>query len=156
MAARLRSAPIGVPRPEPLDVILAALLAGACAVDSWTAGRGGPLGATLLATAGTTLPLAWRTGAPLPVVVITTWSFAFAIVLGLPSDGTLIAPIAPVLAVFSLGERAETRGLALGILAALAAYATAWLVGGNLGGFGLAVPGVLGAAAVGRAVRVMG
>jgi signal transduction histidine kinase len=156
MVTGLRAAPTRVDRLEPLDAVVALLVAGAAAVDAWTADPGGPLGATLVATVLTTVPLAWRSAAPLPVVVITTWSFALALAIGLPSDGLLIAPIAPMLALYSLGEHAGTGALVAGVLAALAAYTTAWAVGGHLGGLGLAIPGVLGAAAVGRAVRVMG
>src|SRR4051794_16143827 len=144
------------PRPEPVDVVLALLVAGAATVDAATGASDAPLGSNVLAAALTTLPLAWRSVAPLPVVVVTTWSYALAVVLGLPSDETLIAPIAPVFAVYSLGEHARARELAGGVLAGLAAYVVAWVAGGHLGGLALAVPGVLGAAAVGRAVRVMG
>jgi len=66
-----------------------------------------------------------RSVAPVPVVVVTTWSYALAVVIGLPSDATLIEPIAPVLAVYSLGEHAPARRLAAGLIAALAAYVRA-------------------------------
>jgi signal transduction histidine kinase len=156
MAGRLDAAVAPWARPEPVDAVVALAVLAAAVVDAATAGGDGPVAPWVLATVLTTGPLAWRSTAPLAVVIVTTWSYALAIVLGLPSDGALVAPIAPVLAVYSLGEHATTHELAGGVAAAVVAYAVAWAAGDDLGGFALAVPGVLGAATVGRAVRVMG
>jgi signal transduction histidine kinase len=145
-------------RPRAVDTALALLFAVVAQLEVWAGAMPGPAGAKLLLALATTLPLAWRTVAPLPAVVATTSGYALAVVLGVPSDEPLVPMLAPLLAVYSLGAHGTRTGILAGVAAAIAAYSVASLAGPDQGTFGvIAISlGVVGAAAVGRAVRELG
>src|SRR5918998_5210462 len=144
------------PRPGVADAALALLLATSAQVDVWLLGVSGPPAAKAIAAVLTTLPLAWRTTAPVATVALTTGGYALAVVLGLPSDAPVVATLAPLIAVYSLGAHATRPGVAAGVAIAFAAYSVAVAAGAGDDASELIVfaAAVLGALAVGRAVRV--
>jgi signal transduction histidine kinase len=156
---RLVSAPLRVPlRPSAVDVALALLFATAAMLEVWAGGMPGPPAAKLMLAVLTTAPLAWRTVAPVAVVVVTTGGYALAVVLGVPADEPLVPLLTPLVAIYSLGAHGSARGILAGTGAALAAYsvASAWGTGGEVSDLFRNAAAVFVALAVGRAVRVMG
>jgi len=156
---RVVSAPLRAPlRPSPVDAALALLLATGAQLEVWTSGMSGSAGAKLTLAVLTTVPLAWRTVAPLAAVVLTTGGYALAVMLGVPADDPLVPLLAPLVALYSLGAHGSLRDIVVGGGVALVAYSVA-----SIGGTGTeasdlipAAASVLGALAVGRAVREMG
>jgi hypothetical protein len=156
---RVGSAPLRVPlRPGPVDAALALLFATVAQLEVWAGGMQGPAAAKLALAVLTTVPLAWRTVAPVAAVVVTTGGYALAVALGVPADEALVPLLAPLVAIYSLGAHGSIPGIVAGAGAALVAYSVA-----GAGGTGAATSDLLIAAAmvlgplvVGRAVRVMG
>ena len=156
---RVVSAPLRVPlRPSSLDAVLALLLATAAQLEVWAGGMPGPPAAKLTLAVLTTVPLAWRTVAPVAVVLLTTGGYALAVVLGVPADDPLVPLLAPLLAIYSLGAHGSVRGIVAGGGIAVVAYsvASAWGTGGEASDALRNTGAVVVALAVGRAVRVMG
>ena len=145
-------------RPTAADTALALLFAAVAQLEVWAGAMPGPTGAKMLLTLATTLPLAWRTAAPLPVVVATSAGYALAVVLGVPADEPLVPMLAPLLALYSLGAHGTRETILAGGAVAISAYAVASLAGPDQGTFGfIAISlGVVGAVGVGRAVRELG
>jgi signal transduction histidine kinase len=156
---RVVSAPLRLPlSPNPADTALALLFATAALLEVWVGDMPGPAGAKLTLALLTTVPLAWRTVAPVAAAVVTTGGFALAVMLGVPADEPLVPLLAPIVAIYSLGAHGSVGGIVAGGGAALVAYAVT-----GAGGTGawasdllIAAAMVLGPLAVGRAVRVMG
>ena len=94
----------------------------------------GPAGAKLTLAVLTTVPLAWRTVAPLAAVVVTTGGYALAVLLGVPVDEPLVPLLAPLVAIYSLGAHGSVPGIVAGGGAALVAYSVALRVGDGRGG----------------------
>jgi signal transduction histidine kinase len=156
---RLVSAPLRVPlRPSAVDGALALLFATAAMLEVWAGDMPGPPAAKLMLAVLTTVPLAWRTVAPVAVVVVTTGGYALAVVLGVPADEPLVPLLTPLVAIYSLGAHGSVRGILVGTGAALAAYsvASAWGTGAEVSDLFRNAAAVFVALAVGRAVRVMG
>jgi signal transduction histidine kinase len=158
MVWAVSAAPRMPPRPSPVDGVLALLFAIAAQVEVWAGGLAGPPLARLTLAVLTTVPLAWRTIAPVPVVAVTTGGYALAVVLGVTADEPLVPLLAPLLALYSLGAHGSVRQIAAGAGMALAAYSVA-----NAAGTGAEPEDLVGEAAavlvalaVGRAVRLMG
>ena len=145
-------------RPTVADSMLALLFAALAQIEVWAGAMPGPVGAKMLLALATTLPLAWRTVAPLPTVVATSAGYALAVVLGVPADDPLVPMLAPLLAVYSLGAHASRTDILAGGAVAISSYAVAGLTGPDQGTFGFVAIslGVVGAVAVGRAVRELG
>lgn len=157
--ARVVSAPLRVPlRPTPVDAALALLFAAGAQVEVWAGGMPGPAAGKLTLAVLTTVPLAWRSVAPVAVVVLTTGGYALAVILGVPADEPLIPLLAPLIAIYSLGARGSVPGMVAGGGAALVAYSVpvAWDAGASASDLIIAAAMVLGALAVGRAVRELG
>ena len=153
------TAPLRVPRrPTPADAALALLFAGVAQLEVWVGGMPGPIGAKVLLTVGPTLPLAWRTVAPLPAVVAASTGYALAVILGVPADEPLVPMLAPLLAAYSLGAHGTQTTILAGAALAISAYAVASLAATGQGSFGFVVISlaVVGAVGVGRAVRELG
>jgi signal transduction histidine kinase len=148
----------GLGRPTTGDAALALLFAALAQVEVWVGAMPGPAGAKLLLALATTLPLAWRTAAPLPVVVATSAGYALAVVLGVSADEPLVPMLTPLLAVYSLGARGSRNEVLAGGVLAISAYAVASLAGPDQDTFGSITIslGVVGAIGVGRAVRELG
>jgi signal transduction histidine kinase len=156
---RVVSAPLRVPlRPSSVDAALALLFATAAQLEVWAGGMPGPPAAKLTLAVLTTVPLAWRTVAPVAVVVVTTGGYALAVVLGVPADEPLVPLLTPLVAIYSLGAHGSGRGILAGTGAALAAYSVAsvWGTGAEVSDLFRNAAAVFVALAVGRAVRVMG
>jgi signal transduction histidine kinase len=148
----------GLGRPTAVDAALALLLAVVAQIEMWIGDVPGPAGAKMLLALATTLPLAWRTAAPLPTVAATAAGYALAIVLGVPADEPLVPVVVPLLAVYSLGAHGSRNAILAGGAMAISAYAVARLSGpgqGSLGFIGISL-GVVAALGVGRAVRELG
>lgn len=149
----------GARRPPLTDAAIALLLAAAAQVELWVGGLPGPTGANLLAASVTTLPLAWRSRAPLAVTLVTTTGFGLSIALGVSQSEPLVAALAPIVALYTLGARGSLRAGAIGFGAACSAYVAAALVDGSgdaLRSLWVTLPANLIALAVGAAVRELG
>jgi signal transduction histidine kinase len=157
---RVVSAPLRVPlrRPTSVDAALALLFAAGAQLEVWAGGIPGPPAAKLTLALLTTVPLAWRTVAPVAVVVVTTGGYALAVVLGVPAHEALVPLLAPLVAIYSLGAHGSVPGIVAGGGAALVAYSVAnvWGAGAEASDVVLDAAGVLVALMVGGAVRVMG
>ncbi|HZC14889.1 MAG TPA: sensor histidine kinase [Thermoleophilaceae bacterium] len=156
---RVVSAPLRVPlRPSSVDAVLALLFATGAQLEVWAGDIPGPAAAKLTLALLTTVPLAWRTVAPLAAVMVTTGGYALAVLLGVSPDEALLPLLAPLVAIYSLGAHGSTRGIVAGGGAALVAYsvASAWRTGLEASELVIATAMVLGALAVGRAVRELG
>jgi signal transduction histidine kinase len=145
-------------RPGPVDAVLALLLFGGALLEVLLGGVSAPVSAKITAVVATTLPLAWRSLAAVETVGVTMGGFALAVVLGLPADELMIPALAPIVAVYSAGVQASTRGLVVAVLIGLAAVAVAAIAEPDLQASDVAVITalILAAVAVGRAVRAMG
>ncbi len=156
---RVVNAPLRVPlRPSSVDAALALLFAALALLEVFAGGMPGSVAAKLALALLTTVPLAWRTVAPLATVMVTSGGFVLAVVLGVPPHDPLVPLLAPLVAIYSLGLHGSRRDIAAGGGAALAAYlvANAGETGAEASDLFIAAAMVLGALAVGRAVRVMG
>ncbi len=145
-------------QPGLVDAALALLLFAGALLEVSLDDLPGPVLAKLTAVTLTTLPLAWRTAAPVATVGLTTGGFALAVVLGLPVDESLVPAFAPLVAVYSVGVHSEARGLIAAALIGLAAFSVAVAAdpGGQFSDLLLSAAAMLAALAVGRAVRAMG
>lgn len=145
-----------LPRPLPVDVAVAALFCAAAVVEVAAGVDAGPAGAEWTAAFVTTLPLAWRTVCPLPVVIATTTGLALAALIGLDTSEVLVATLAPILAVYSLGAHSGRWAIGTGGFVALACAGVAGAAAGDFSGAALTAIAVVGALVVGRAVRMLG
>lgn len=152
--AAIRS--LRVPRPIPVDVVVAAVFCTGAVVELALRVDAGPAGAQWTATFLTTLPLAWRTVCPLPVVIITTVGLALAALMGLDPTEPLVVSLAPILAVYSLGAHSGLWAIGVGGFVALACAVVAGAATGDFSGTAPTAIAVLGALVVGRAVRTLG
>jgi len=144
-------------RPKLVDTALALLFAVAAHVEVWLAGVPGPAGGKAVAAVLTTLPLAWRTVAPVATTAATTGGLALAIAVGLPPDAALVPAVAPLLAVYSVGAHADVRGTFVAIAVAFGSLSAAIAIAGEAASeLGLYAAATVAALIVGRAVRVMG
>jgi signal transduction histidine kinase len=139
-------------------VALALLLAACALVELSLGGLSGPAAAQATAVVLTTLPLAWRSAVPVTTVAVTSGGFTLAVLLGLAADDTLVPGLAPLVAVYSVGLHSAAAGLVATVVIELAAWAVTAAAdpGMVLSDAAIGELLVLGALAVGRAVRVMG
>jgi signal transduction histidine kinase len=152
--AAIRSAP--VPRPVPVDVAVAAVFCAAAVVEIAAEVDAGPAGAQWTAAISTTVPLAWRTVCPLPVVIVTATGFLLAALIGLEPGEPLVATLAPLLAVYSLGAHSGWPAIGGGVVVALAGAVLARAAAGDLAGTTLTLIAIVTALTAGRAVRMLG
>jgi signal transduction histidine kinase len=144
--------------PGPLDAALALVFAVLAALDIWLNELPGPPAAKAAAALLTTLPLAWRTRAPVATTAVTTGGLSLGILLGLPEqDLSLVAAVSPVLAVYSVGAHASVRGTVVAVAFAFGQLAVAIAIAGwPVEQFALCALAISVALLVGRAVRAMG
>jgi signal transduction histidine kinase len=145
-------------RPVPADVVIALVFAVLAPLEIWVDDVSGPPEAKLAYSLLCTLPLAWRTVAPVAATMVTTGGLALAIALGMPADeGSFVAVVAPLVAVYSVGAHASARATVIAVGFVMTAMAAGLAIGndpvGELAIYGLAVAIAL---LVGRAVRAMG
>ena len=142
-------------RPVPADALLAGVLAAAAAIQM-AADPPQYLVPAAAGVAAVSLPLAWRTTAPLAVVVVASVSVVLVGAFGTAADFPVFAWLAVGAGLYSLGEHGSDRDVVIGGAVAAAAYATVGLMEDDPGS---AVFGCLLACAavgVGRAVHIMG
>jgi signal transduction histidine kinase len=145
-------------RPGLADTVLAVVFAALAGLDIWVNQLPGPVEAKVVAAVLTTLPLAWRTRAPVAITAVTTGGLALGIALGLPpKDVSLVAAVSPLLAVYSVGAHSSVRATVVAAALALGQLGVASAISDwpaeELLLYAIAV-GV--ALLVGRAVRAMG
>jgi DNA-binding CsgD family transcriptional regulator len=145
-------------RPGPADTALALVFAATAALDIWLNELPGPVAAKVVAVALATLPLAWRTRAPVAITAVTTGGLSLGMLLGLPrEDISLVLALAPVLAAYSVGAHASVRGTVAAVALALGQFGAAMaILGWPAREFALYALGIAIAVLVGRAVRAMG
>ena len=145
-------------RPVTADLVLALVLAALAVLDIWINDVPGPPEANAVSAVLTTLPLAWRTRAPVATAVVATGGLSLGILLGLPpKDASLVALVSPLLAAYSVGAHASVRGTVVAIALALGELGAAVAISGwPFGEFALFATGMAIALLVGRAVRAMG
>ncbi|WP_231334955.1 histidine kinase [Actinomadura graeca] len=119
--------------PRAADWGVPPLLLGAQLLAAWllTDGAGAPLGQArwtglAAAAAVAAVALVWRRAAPVPVLVITALSSAFAVVVAGGTDAP-VGGIADGVALYSLAARRGRRQAVIGCLAAYAASSPAYL-----------------------------
>jgi signal transduction histidine kinase len=144
--------------PGPVDAAVALLLFAGALLEVWLDAFPGPVAAKIAAVALTTLPLAWRTAAPVATVAVTTGGLVLAVVLGVPVGEALVPAFAPLVAVYSVGVHSGARGLITAAVIGLASFSVAAVADptGQLSDVVLSAAAILVALTVGRAVRVMG
>jgi signal transduction histidine kinase len=114
--------------------------------------------AKVVAAVLTTLPLAWRTRAPVAITAVTTGGLALGIALGLPpQEVSLVAAVSPLLAVYSVGAHSSVRATVAAAALAISQLGVASAISEwpaeEVAFYAIAI-GV--ALLVGRAVRAMG
>jgi signal transduction histidine kinase len=146
------------PRPGLVDAVFALLLFAGALLEVALGDVPAPLAAKITAVVLTTVPLAWRTAAPVATVALTSGGFALAVILGLPVDEALVPALAPLVAFYSVGVHSEGRGLIATALLGLVAFSVAVAADpdGQISDLVLSAAAMLAALAVGRAVRAMG
>jgi signal transduction histidine kinase len=117
-----------------------------------------PAGAGALAAVATTLPLAWRSAYPVPVVMVTIGGLVLAVAVGFPAGDLIVPYVAPLVAVYSAGLQCSRREILFVTAIALAGFTTVVIVSPDEEIYELAyiVAGIIAALAVGLAVRRMG
>jgi signal transduction histidine kinase len=144
-------------RPGPVDTALALLFVTAAQLELWLTDVPGPAEAKAVAATVTTVPLAWRTVAPVATAVVTTGGFALAVLLGLPPHGSMVPVIAPLLAVYSVGAHGSVRDIGVTAVTAVTLVAAAVAAAGEQASEAALYAAVVAVAlVVGRAVRTMG
>ena len=157
MASLSHPVPRTLRRPVTGDLALGVVLFVLAALEVLLTDLGAPAGAKLLAATLTTLPLAWRSVAPVAIVLVTTGGYAVAVVAGLPPDAFMFPIVAPIVAVGTVGMRSSLRSVAFVAATGWLPFAVAVTVDDSReGGIDLYVAAVLGALLVGRAIRAMG
>ena len=91
-------------RPGVVEVSVAAILLAAAVIELLVTEHSSPLAADALAAVATTVPLAWRSAFPVPVVAVTTGGLAAAALLGVPAGELIVPYLAPRVAVFCVGS----------------------------------------------------
>ncbi len=141
--------------PRPFDAGLALAIAALALVDVAVDYPPEPLGIAIGAALATTLPLAWRSRAPVFAALAPTTGLLLAVVLGTPDDQPTVTTFAPLIGLFALGELGSRAALLWAGGACVAMWASAGIIEGDAGAlmFGLALS--CGTMAVGRAARAM-
>ena len=157
MASLPHPAPRSVSRPATADVALAVLLFVFAALEMLLSDFAAPPEAKVVGATLTTLPLAWRTAAPVPMTGVATGGYVLAVTLGFPPEAALFPIIAPIVAVYTVGAQGTVRDLAVAALLGTVPYSAAILATGPADTEeAVYIAAVLGALLVGRAIRAMG
>jgi signal transduction histidine kinase len=146
-------------RNHPLDVVLALALAVAALVELWLTEVDSRSAGDLVAVLLTTVPLMFRTVAPVATALATSSSLAVAVILGYPVDVYLLPWMAPLVAFFSVGQHADVKGMVVaeaGAVAALVAPVLANSPNASTDDVAIMVSATVVALAAGVAVRVLG
>ena len=96
--------------PRRLDALIAgALFAGLTAETLTSSHLHGPVALNVLASAGASLPFAWRRSYPVPVVAVVITSAALEAAFLTDFTDLTTALVVPLLAAYTLGEQLERR-----------------------------------------------
>ncbi len=154
----LDSAVDGRARPGAADASVAALLFVGALLETLLTAHSSSTAADVIAVTATTLPLAWRSIAPVLTAAFTTGGLALAALLGFPAGDLIVPYLAPLVAVYSVGLHASRRETVAAMCMVLAAFTV--VVAGSpseqMSDLALVVPGIAAALAVGLAVRKLG
>jgi signal transduction histidine kinase len=145
-------------RPGLIEVSAAVLLFAGALLELLLSDVSSPAGASAVAVAATTLPLAWRSTFPVATVAVTTGGLAVAVLLGFPAGDLIVPYLAPLVAIYSVGVHSSRREMVVAAAVALGAFAV--VVAGSpaeqAAEFAYIAAGIIAALAVGLAVRQMG
>jgi signal transduction histidine kinase len=142
-------------RPVPADAVLAAVLAAAAAIEM-AADPPEYLAPAVVGVAAVTVPLAWRTTAPLVAVIVGSVGVVLVGVFGAAADLPVFAWLAVGTGLYSLGEHGSDRGVLIGGAIAAVTYATIGLLEDDPGSAVFGCLLAVAAVGVGRAVHIMG
>jgi signal transduction histidine kinase len=145
-------------RPGLVEVSGAVLLLVGALLELLLSDESSPAGATAVAVATTTVPLAWRSAFPVASVAVTTWGLALAVLLGFPAGDFLVPYLAPLVALYSVGVHSSRREVLAAAAFAFAAVTIEVIASPSEGisEFGFIATGIIAALAVGLAVRQVG
>jgi signal transduction histidine kinase len=145
-------------RPGLIEVSAAALLFAGALLELLLSDVSSPAGASAVAVAATTLPLAWRSTFPVATVAVTTGGLAVAVLLGFPAGDLIVPYLAPLVAIYSVGVHSSRREMVVAAAVALGAFAVvvAASPAEQAAEFAYIAAGIIAALAVGLAVRQMG
>jgi signal transduction histidine kinase len=145
-------------RPGLVEVSGALLLFAGAVLELVLGDVSSPAGASAVAVAATTLPLAWRSVFPVATVAVTTGGLALATALGFPAGDVIVPYLAPLVALYSVGVSCSRREVLVASAIALAAFAVVVIASPAEGLAELAyiAAGLIAALAVGLAVRQVG
>jgi signal transduction histidine kinase len=115
-----------------------------------------PVALAVLGAFVTTLPIAWRTVAPAPAAVFASLGLLLVVAVGSADQQPTVTWFAPLIAVFALGEHGSGRSLRWAAPVCALAWAATGVFEKDLGAAVFGLFGIIGAIAVGRAVRVLG
>jgi signal transduction histidine kinase len=148
---------VRIPRPPLLDLLIAGGLAVAAAAELAGSSANSPLGWAVVVGGLATVPLAWRRHAPLAVSLLVSGSLALSPLVGLHWTKGLVAMLCWLVALYSLGNGAPPRRMALGGALALSAAISLLITQPGVVASDVATVVVfgIGAALAGRAVRVL-
>ncbi len=146
-----------VPVPQSFDAVMAIVIAAIALGDALVVEPPPePAGLAIVGALVTTLPIAWRTVAPAPAAVAASLGLLLVVALGSADQQPTVTWFAPLIAVFALGEYGSARSLRWAGPVCALAWAATGLFEKDLGAAVFGLFGVVGAIAVGRAVRVVG
>jgi signal transduction histidine kinase len=145
-------------RPGLVEVSAAALLFAGALLELLLSDVSSPAGASVVAVAVTTVPLAWRSAFPVTTVAVTTGGLVVAVLLGFPAGDLIVPYLAPLVALYSVGLHSARREMLVAAAVALGAFAVVVAASPSeqTSEFGYIAAGIIAALAVGLAVRHMG
>ena len=93
-----------VPVPQPLDVVMAVVVAALALVDALVLEPPPePVAVAVLGALVTTLPIAWRSAAPATAAVLASLGFLLVVAVGSADQQPTVTWFAPLITVFALG-----------------------------------------------------
>jgi signal transduction histidine kinase len=145
-------------RPGLVELSGAVLLFAGALLELLLSDVSSPAGASAVAIAATTLPLAWRSSFPVATVALTTGGLVIAVLLGFPAGDLIVPYLAPLVALYSVAVHSSRREVLAATTVALAAFTVVAIANTSeeLSELGYIAAGIVAAVAVGLAVRQMG
>jgi signal transduction histidine kinase len=140
--------------PRRTDAGLAVTLAVVAVVEVAVSPPAEPTGVAIGAALAATLPLAWRSTAPVVAALVASGAVLLATAVGTDSQPT-ITTFAPLIGVFALGEHAPASALMWAAPACVLTWTATGVVGADAGHAMFGLLGSVVTIAVGRAARSM-
>ncbi|MEA2367159.1 MAG: hypothetical protein QOI32_2671 [Thermoleophilaceae bacterium] len=144
------------PRPAPADAVLALLFGVAALVEIAVAPPPDTPWPSVLAVLVATAPLAWRSSAPLMVVLVAAAGLVVASTVGDSEEFPLLLWLGVGAGIYSVGEHGSERHMVASTAVAATTYAVLGALDDDAGSAALACLLTLALVGVGRAVRIMG